>query len=291
MYFRVLPLRLVFEACDPLSFPSGKASNVLRGALGTTLRELECDPQCPGAHDCLRSATCAYARIFEPAARGRGPSGLRNWPRPFVFRAEHLDGAHLAAGSRFHFAVNFFLDDRVAAESLIAAFAEFARRGFGPLHGRAIAAIPFQHPEPLTLDLRAVCPARRVRIEFCTPTELTVCGEPATRPEFHVLFARARDRVATLSTLYGEGPLPINFKAMGERAHSVRLAKCEIEHCEVARRSSRTGQCHSIGGFTGFAEYEGDVTEFVPFLEAAQWTGVGAKTVWGNGQIRVLGLG
>jgi len=36
----------------------------------------------------------------------------------------------------------------------------------------------------------------------------------------------------------------------------------------------------------GFAEYEGDLTEFIPYLEAAYWTGVGRHSTWGNGQIR-----
>ncbi len=55
----------------------------------------------------------------------------------------------------------------------------------------------------------------------------------------------------------------------------------------MQRRSSRTGQTHSIGGFIGEAEYEGDLREFVPFLRAAKWTGVGRQTVWGKGEIEV----
>jgi len=54
---------------------------------------------------------------------------------------------------------------------------------------------------------------------------------------------------------------------------------------EVMRRSSRTGQTHTIGGFTGSAIYAGELTEFMPFLRAAWWTGVGRHTVWGNGVI------
>jgi hypothetical protein len=35
----------------------------------------------------------------------------------------------------------------------------------------------------------------------------------------------------------------------------------------------------------GSAEYEGDLAEFVPYLRAARWAGVGRQTVWGNGEI------
>ena len=64
------------------------------------------------------------------------------------------------------------------------------------------------------------------------------------------------------------------------------MTRCEITEVSRVRHSSRTGQTHSIGGFTGVAEYEGDLTEFVPYLEAAAWTGVGRQTVWGKGEIR-----
>ncbi len=65
----------------------------------------------------------------------------------------------------------------------------------------------------------------------------------------------------------------------------IQMSRCELRHVEAQRRSSRTGQVHSLGGFTGFAEYEGELAEFLPFLEAARWTGVGRHCVWGKGEI------
>ena len=71
------------------------------------------------------------------------------------------------------------------------------------------------------------------------------------RPDFAVLFARARDRVSTIRALYGDGPLDLDFRAMGERAVRVAMTRCQLRHIDVERRSSRTGQVHSIGGFVG----------------------------------------
>jgi len=59
---------------------------------------------------------------------------------------------------------------------------------------------------------------------------------------------------------------------------------------ELARRSSRTGRVHPIGGFVGEAEYEGELGEFVPYLKAGKWVGVGRQTVWGKGEISVQAL-
>ncbi len=74
---------------------------------------------------------------------------------------------------------------------------------------------------------------------------------------------------------------------MGERAAAVRMTRCELQMHEVDRLSSRTGQRHPLGGFVGEAEYEGESREFLPYLWAGKWTGVGRQTVWGKGEMKV----
>jgi hypothetical protein len=70
--------------------------------------------------------------------------------------------------------------------------------------------------------------------------------------------ARARDRVSARRGHYSEGPLPIDFRAMAERAAAARMTRCDLPHVQGERRSGRTGQVHPLGGFVGVAEYEGN---------------------------------
>ncbi|HXB68187.1 MAG TPA: CRISPR system precrRNA processing endoribonuclease RAMP protein Cas6 [Candidatus Acidoferrales bacterium] len=131
-------------------------------------------------------------------------------------------------------------------------------------------------------------PVARVAVRFLTPTELKSGGSVVERPEFAILFGRLRDRLSTLRALYGAGPLPIDFRGIGERAGAIRLASCHVEWEHLKRKSGRTGQVHPIGGFTGEAEYRGELAEFLPWLRAARWIGVGRQTVWGKGDVRVV---
>ncbi|MCU1274839.1 MAG: hypothetical protein JWO48_2270, partial [Bryobacterales bacterium] len=75
--FEFYPLTLHFVALGEIRFPKGTATNLLRGGFGMTLKRIA-SPE-------------TYARIFAPKLQG-GPSGLADAPRPFVFRARHLDG-------------------------------------------------------------------------------------------------------------------------------------------------------------------------------------------------------
>ena len=130
----------------------------------------------------------------------------------------------------------------------------------------------------------------RIKVTFLTPTELKIGGAVLRAPRFDALFRRARDRVAGLIALYQDPASTLSgdldFRGMGDRAAAVITTAADFREVEYERRSARTGQRHSLGGFTGEAEYEGALTEFLPWLEAAFWTGVGRLTVWGNGIVR-----
>jgi hypothetical protein len=260
--FELVALRLRFTARENVHFPPGESANLLRGRLGKALME---------------ASAADYARLFAPR-REHGPSGLHDPPRPFVLRVAHLEGAHVPAGGGFEIGVNLF-DTRVAApDSMSAAISAAVRAAVG---GDLIGATA----RPLRLSLRPYAtPVQGVRVQFVTPTELK--NAPSTRgPEFGVLFARIRDRVSALRSLYGAGPLPIDFLSMGRRAKTIRVTRSNVRFIEAQRLSRNTGLRHPLGGFIGLAEYEGELAEFVPYLEAARWTGVGRQTVWGKGEI------
>ena len=298
MTFELYPLRFHFTAEDSLRFPARNSSNMLRGAFGLLFRKIACAAECQNARTCPRRAECAYARVFEPASPGTGPSGLADWPRPFVFRADHLNKRTIPAGGIFHFDLNLFLPTRDAIGYFAATFAELAHEGLGPRRCRAkldsvsqldsrCERLP-EIGEPLALDLRpGPDPITAVKVLFVTATELKTEDGLAQIPTFETLFARIRDRISTLRALYGPGPLEIDFKGMSKRAAAIRIRVYDLLHTTSNRTSSRTGQTHPLGGFIGWADYEGDLTEFIPYLEAAQWTGVGRQTVWGKGEIRL----
>lgn len=291
MTFDLLSVRFEFVAREEIRFPRQHAGNVLRGALGAAFRKMACAPECPGhagrnVRECPARACCPYARIFEPAAVAAGPSGLADRPRPFVLRVQHLNGQIVQPGEPFCFHVHLFDARNPPLGHFRQTLAAMAAAGFGPGRGTAelvsLASLPVSiplDPPPDTVS--------RVRVEFRSPTELKNVAKIVTRPEFAVLFARARDRVSSLRALYGAGPLDIDFRGLGARSRAVQISRCDVQTVEAMRRSSRTGQRHSIGGFLGSVEYEGNLGEFLPYLDTAHWTGVGRHCSWGNGEITV----
>jgi hypothetical protein len=256
--FDLTACRFHLAARRSIHFPPRMAGNVLRGALGSALRETAGEE--------------VYERIFRPSASVPGPSGLSDHPRPFVLRCAELSARVVQPGEQFCFGLHLFDTRDSVLEHLTCAFA----------HWVELISV---RQERVSIDLNASNrQASRIRVEFHTPTELKAKGQIATS-DFSSLFARARDRLSTLRALYGEGPLAIDFRALAARADAVKTAGADLRPVTIERRSSRTGQRHSIGGLMGLAEYEGDLAEFLPYLEAASWTGVGRHCTWGNGHI------
>jgi hypothetical protein len=220
-----------------------------------------------------------------PARAAGGPSGLADPPRPFVLRAAHLDGRIFAPGTLFVVNVHAFDLKTGLFEALSEAFGQLERVGLGPRRAR-VELLPPPPVVPVEVDLLGGPACQTATVHFVTPTELKGMDN-ITEVPFEVLFARARDRVSSLASLYGDGPPKIDFVGLRQRAKAVRMLNCRLIYQDVVRRSSRTGQTHGIGGFTGSVSYEGNLTEFMPYLRAAFWTGVGRHTVWGNGVIQV----
>jgi CRISPR/Cas system endoribonuclease Cas6 (RAMP superfamily) len=175
------------------------------------------------------------------------------------------------------------------------AFERVAAQGLGPSRGRArLKMFSFGNGETgaLQMPLKGVdgAPGRngRLRLLFATPTELKSGGEVCSEPDFGVLIHRIVERLWALGCLYQAWETgDWDYRELLDLARGVRLIDWSWRHTEAERRSSRTGQRHSIGGFTGWAEYDGAVGAFLPVLEIARWIGVGRQTVWGKGDVRL----
>ncbi len=272
--FKLVSLDLRLRAKTFLLFPAWKAGNYFRGQFGITARRLCCPATCPGAASCEVSKDCHYANLFEPAPLIAGPSGFANLPRPFVLRTEHLNGKTYQPGEVFQIRMHLFGNHK--AMPLI-------EQTFRSLDRMELVEMKVV---PVSIDLTPqTCSS--VALRFLTPTEIKWKDKLLCEPQFPALISRIRDRIAALSTFYGDGAPDWDYRNLAEQSESIRLVNCTVEMAFAERKSSRTGQRHGLGGFIGSASFEGDLADFIQLLRVAEWTGVGRHTPWGNGAMRL----
>jgi hypothetical protein len=278
------------------------------------------DPKaCPLARSCPYKVVFEPS----PPAGADRLSKNQDIPRPFMFRAPQTNQTRFELGQRFDFGLVLVGHAIDFLPYFVLSFRELAAEGLGLNRARCslerveqIKAFPngggfqncqtevvytaqdqlFRTAEVLRADdwitsrLRTIFPCegngavQRLRILFLTPTFLRADGEVIHRPEFHHVFKRLRDRINALSTFFGDGALDEDFLELGRRAEKVRTVACDVKWVERYRTSSRTWQRHELSGFIGEATYEGDLTEFLPWLVLGELTHIGKHTAWGNGR-------
>ena len=202
-----------------MHFRAGETANLFRGQFGKILH---------------RRDAAMYARFFAPVRETGVPSGLHDPPRPFVLRVRHLEGATLQS---FHIGLNVFETNPADLVHIYQAIGDLARESLrAEFHG-------LEGSNLLRLPLAGAPAAERVRVTFASPTEL----KNHERPEFGPLFSRVRDRISTLRTLYGAGPLEIDFKSIGARAATIQMTHCELVPGRRRARQPRNGTASPVG--------------------------------------------
>jgi hypothetical protein len=219
------------------------------------------------------------ADLFAPQRDGPGPSGFADPPRPFVLRSWHLDTSQFHAGESFWFDVHQF----EPGDAFVLACERLRELG------AARGGVELERVEGsnIAIDLGgAAAGCQGLRIEFVSPTELKDQSKLVIKPEFGIVARRLITRIANLRTTYQQCPPAIDFSTLFEAADKVRMTAHQTECMYADRFSTRTKQTHPLGGFIGWAEYEGTGLEaFIPYLQAGTYTGIGRQTVWGKGAI------
>lgn len=285
-------------------FPEAKAANIIRSTLGMAMKQVHCSKfpsrGCPSVDSCPHAESCAYSKIFAPSAPDHWPSGYQDLPRPFVLRASDLNGRTYPAASNFHFDLYLLSPKPSVYRALGTAIASLSSFPFGPGDGAVqlsgvdnlgqdqLPAMPFNGENLIRMDRSISDPpqattSERLLIRFLSPIDLRSQGRTIPQPDFKTLFARLRERLLMLSRLYHNGQFGPGEDLL-DLAATVRLISWEGENQSVERHSRTQHRTHEIGGIIGRACYQGPIQPFLPWLKAAQWTGIGKHAVWGNGQ-------
>ena len=299
------------------TIPAHQRAVLWRGAFGAVFRSLVCHDLSLACDACPLRDACPFPRVFAPSIVEAHPAiaRMRDPPRPFVLSDPLPEIPSLPSGTPVALGLALVGTAVLELPYFVVALRRLGDDGIGRgrtrfrveavrcmdaagLSGEAVYTRGSDSVRPVRLPLSARdlmrpgdAAAARVRVKFRTPTDVRGGSTDANlgaAPEFGVLVRRARDRAGALATFFGGGPLRYDPRAVGTLADGVRVARAEIVRTELARRSARTGQRHSVGGVIGTAVYEGaGIAGAMPWLRVAEALGVGKHATFGNGRIEV----
>jgi hypothetical protein len=299
-----LPLaryRLDFEVETPLHLPA-YAGSTLRGAFGAALRATACITRQKTCDGCPLIHSCPYAVLFEtrPPTSGHSLQKFTQVPHPYVIEPPQWGERDYVPGERlsFHLVLAGRALDQLAL--VIWAFVRAFRRGVGKGDGTArllgvtrigvTETVVLNGPDGRLAEHDAAVPpppifqGDSVTLVIDTPLRLQRNGHPIDARALtarDLLVALVR-RIALLHEFHGAGPLPLNFRALAQRAEAIESDK-ELRWRNWQRYSNRQQQKIALGGVVGRWRLSGDLGPFLPFLHLGQWLHVGKEATFGLG--------
>ncbi|MBW2031455.1 MAG: CRISPR system precrRNA processing endoribonuclease RAMP protein Cas6 [Deltaproteobacteria bacterium] len=301
-------LRFILEAEEVIRLPRMNKGITLRGAFGTSLRNLVCADKKASCETCQIHGECPYGVVFAPRIPEEAERLRlnRDIPRPFVIKPP-LDGKEAyEPGEPICFDLVLVGSCRNLFPYVMVSFNELGRRGIGAGRGRfkighvecldglgdtwkvmeAGDNLVHTPQQEIHLGQALELNENRVRVRFVTPVLLKEKGK-WVRPAFGALMRRLRDRINALSYFYCGKPLEMDFRGFGERAEKVRTVSHDLQWVEERRYSKNRDITHNLKGYVGEAIYEGELKEFWPFLWLGQYLHVGKAAAFGQGWYEV----
>lgn len=297
-----------------LDWPRLWRGAIIRGAMGSILREVACEPLCPGPERCRFASQCAFQNLFAP----RTPRSAQRLslnadrPRPYVVIPEEGGGDRVAAGSSLRFSIRLFGVSMELWPYVALVFSELVERGLGPkrvpctLRSMSMGERSFDmrdqpgsdaiETRTLRLDLPSESdPASDLEVRFLTPVLLKEHGREKRRAAqaFAALVKRARDRLSSLYHFYGglNGQPPAgldwDFQGLGRQSESVDCLKDRTVWRTTNRTSTRTGLTHPMSGLVGRVVFADVPAQLSALLRLASETHVGKHAAFGLGRIAV----
>ncbi|MGB8657438.1 MAG: CRISPR system precrRNA processing endoribonuclease RAMP protein Cas6 [Candidatus Zixiibacteriota bacterium] len=129
---------------------------------------------------------------------------------------------------------------------------------------------------------------QQLTLNFLTPVRVKYEGSLGTQLDFHVLIRNLLRRISTLAYFHcDEDQSSIDFKGLIQKAKEIRIARNGLRWYEWERYSARQDTRMNMGGFVGKITYEGNLSEFIPFIEAGELVHVGKGTSFGLGKFEL----
>lgn len=295
-----------------------------RGGLGDALLALVCDCSVKNRAPHAHGEACRYQEMFKTQIHDQDMRAAlalgQNAPAPIMVNPPETQRRHFHEGEVLTCEVLLIgragaywmhiieairlLGDKLGIGADAAKFTVMhVYDGTGGIVYSVELGLSPRGPAILTSDaLIKHAPARRLQLQFVTPTYLRLRG--AARKDATVQPSRFRhgddllhiywplvQRLHTLTHCYcSETPLDRYFE--NRYRHDLRgiaLKDNTLEWRKVGRHFSRVQkQGRRIEGFEGELSFEGDLKPFIPYFQLGQYLNIGKHTISGQGRFEVL---
>jgi hypothetical protein len=314
---QIAKYRFTLKALEEIRLHKYKGST-LRGGFGSVFKRAVCfhgRKLKQNCSSCLLRENCPYVYIFEtpPPPDTEIVDKLSDAPRPYVIEPPLEEKTLYQLGEEFQFYLILIGRAINHLPFFIVVFRELGRIGLGRERGKyRLKSVEAIHPltrkaeliyegdtglvsdEDLSIGYPEVeesarnLPKERISLLFLTPTRLKYKGKFVTEPPFHVVFRSALRRISWLYYFHCGDRWEVDYPGLVEAAEKVETKLMETTWVELERFSFHQRRRIKMSGFIGLAEYEGDLSPFLPIILLGSLVHIGKLCTFGLGKYEIL---
>ena len=313
MNIPVARFRFSLSSVDSLHLPAYKGST-FRGGFGRAFKRVVCVTRNRICEECMLQKRCIYAYVFETPIppEARVMRGYEKAPHPFILEPpletkqlytpdEELDFSLVLVGKVIDYLPYFiYTFQSLGSLGIGRGSGRFTLNKVRSLvdtaHDDAIYSSDTEVLRPFkwqalsigkTLETPVAPPL--ITLRFITPTRIMYRGKLLFELDFQTLIINLLRRLALLAYFHcgGNPQEEIPFVDLIEKAGAVNVNDRSLKWYDWERYSNRQDTRMKLGGFVGTITFEGDLSPFMPYIQAGEILHVGKGTSFGLGKYKI----
>ena len=274
--------------------------------------------------NCMFKSSCPYMKIFETYIDNEETlfKKVHTVPHPYVLEPPFNANLHVyEKGEEVNVGVNLIGQHVDDLPYFIAAFSEFESigvgKGGGHLSLKSVYYKSDEESEPVLVydgkkgllydpdtrnqnyfnkrKIKRILEEKRLIIRFLTPARVIYNEQLTENLTFFIFTNSIITRIKYLSFFYSQRSNPLqrkenplngvfNFRELLEESKKIEIKQDNLYWFDWERYSKRQNRRMTLGGFMGDITFEGDFSNFIPFLLFGEDVHVGKNTAFGLGK-------
>lgn len=289
-----LPIDFTLRSKEESNLPPS-ISSTIRGILGTTLRQNHCDNIERSCEECLKSEACLYTKIFYNFSKDE-VGRYTIYPPPYIIHNKIPIQAPIKKGETITFTITLIGNACLHLKDVILNVKKGLTLGLGAnrnkftLESVQINNIYIYKDE--TLNTSIISPIHfsffptnpeKCQFNFDTPLKIKISKQVQDTLDFPILFENIYRRISTISKVYCNKELNQSFNTS-----EIKLIEDKMHWEKRERYSNRKNEKMSLGGLVGSITFQGELSEFIPFIELGKILHIGKNCSMGLGHYDVF---